>query len=186
MDKVLSDDQRALAEQYHGIIEIFIRKNRIDFSNYYDILAIGFCNGIVKWDESQSKKKAASTLPAFLYRHLGYCWQRVQRDERLIRSKANQNCLSLDTEVSGPYTQRCHKDLLVSDGPDTADMICGSPCALLDEMQRKFQNKKDKELLSLLAEGMNVSQIAAKWKVSRQCVHSRLKKIRKRLEYMPH
>ncbi len=50
---MLTEEQRQLVTQWHGLIVSFAIENRIDYDEWYDVLAIALCNAAKVYDSSK-------------------------------------------------------------------------------------------------------------------------------------
>ena len=169
----MTERQRELAEQKHDLIYIFMRKYRIDPEEYYDALAIAYCECIMAWREEKVRE---GTIEGFVIHGMSMRWKNIKRMERQDMRKANYGCIRLDAPL-GEDGGLALRDLL-TDEESAPKEESERLHELLTKSRKILKREKDRSLLEKMAEGKSVREIAEEWGVSRQCVYNRLKRVR--------
>ncbi|MDR0286669.1 MAG: hypothetical protein LBI03_03025 [Clostridiales bacterium] len=92
--KALTSQQREIAEKNHGLVISFIRKNHLDFNEYYGDLAETYCLTIASYDKSKGK------LSTYVFVSLGNKIKNIYRERTSTKTFPNGLLYSLDEPVS--------------------------------------------------------------------------------------
>lgn len=124
VDVPLTEEQRQLAEENHGLIYSFAHKYGLNIDDWYGALAIGYLRGIADWDP---KRGALSTC---VFNKMLSVYGLEARKYRAAKRTAQ--IVSFDAEVPGTANLSYHTYL--SDPHDhvgaailSADLQCLSP-----------------------------------------------------------
>lgn len=108
---VLTEEQRKLIEDNHNLIYDYIIKHKLEFSEYYDLLAIALCKAAVHYNF------ISSTFSTFAFA----CFKNACLAEHTIQSrqlkKSNGEIMSLNYEYSSydDGSSCCLQDCLMDD-----------------------------------------------------------------------
>mgnify|MGYP003291722341 CR=1 FL=1 len=110
-DFVLTEEQRKLIEENHNLIYSYMIKHNLEFSEYYDLLAIALCKVAVYYNCERSE---FSTLAFTFFDNA--CHNEYKRNSTLIRKPIN-GVVSLNYEYSSSDdgSSCCLQDLLEDD-----------------------------------------------------------------------
>lgn len=108
----LSDEQRKMAEENHGLIYGFLKKYGLDVDEYYDICAIALCKAVMAYDPERSKSLSTLAYHAMSNEVVSY-WvhqnRMMRRGERYNRSLSDvvyrdaiEGDLTLESMLSEP------------------------------------------------------------------------------------
>lgn len=95
---MLTEEQRQLVTQWHGLIISFAIENKISYDEWYDVLAIALCNAARIYDSG--KGYAFQTLAFECMRH---AMRRQWKIPTLKRSIPRELLCSYNTEVVGRH-----------------------------------------------------------------------------------
>jgi len=155
--KKLTDEQRKLAEENHRLIYWYLRFMRLPEDEFYDVLAIGYLNGIVKYTERPELRKYALSkiCKSAMFSEWG-SYMRAQRTK-----KRSATVISLD--------EPCEDD--------DATLHCAVSTGyydLSDDMVRRENMKNlfnlcaddcQRKMVRMRAQGYNYQEIGKKLKV---------------------
>lgn len=110
-DFILTEEQRKLAEENHNLIYKYMGNNDLDFSEWYDLLAIALCRAAYNYDYKSSQ---FSTF-AFNSFKMAYLTEIRNQNTRLKRT--NGSVLSLNTEYNDDddCSGYCLQDIIADD-----------------------------------------------------------------------
>lgn len=79
--KPLTDEQRAFAEEHHDLIYAFIKKNHLNESDFYDVLALRYMSAVQRYFEHPELRQYAFSTIAFgaMRSAMGHEFQKINR-----------------------------------------------------------------------------------------------------------
>lgn len=90
----MNKQQQKMVEENHNLIYSYINSHKLDFEEYYDLLAIQLCKCAVHWDVSRGSK-----FSTFVY----YCFDNVIKDDFRKKSadrRIPEECMiSIETPI---------------------------------------------------------------------------------------
>ena len=107
---ILTDQQRRMAEQNHGLIVSFIRKNRLDFDEYYGDLAETYCVAIASYDPSKGR------LSTYVFVSLGNKLKNIYCSRSFEKTIPAELLVSLDEPVTAYGRTYTHADIICDHG----------------------------------------------------------------------
>jgi len=99
---MLTEEQRKIVEENHNLIYSYIKQKELDFSEYYDLLAIALCRAVIYW-----KQENGSKLSTYVYSVFDKEVCRDLKYKNQYKRKIEQEYLSFDFEyetIDGTYT----------------------------------------------------------------------------------
>jgi len=90
----LTEQQRWLAEENHGLIITFIQRKHLDLDEYYGDLAETYCYAIASYDESKGK------LSTYVFASLGNRLKNIYRAKTFEKVIPTNMLCSIDVPVS--------------------------------------------------------------------------------------
>ena len=162
----LTEKQQQFADENHRLILKFLRQYQLDFTEWYDIIALGYLNAVLHFDEERG---AFSTLA---YCAMKRAW--VTELCRQKRQKRKGNIFSLN-EMAFPETGATELLELLP----TEEQIEEDTIFLLDLWEKsRHLRPRQREILRMRAAGMLQCEIAEKFGVNQASISQSLKRIR--------
>lgn len=116
---VLTEEQRKLIEENHNLIYDYMVKHKLDFSDYYDLLAIALCKAAIHYNFESS---AFSTFAFACFRNACLV-EHTSKNRQLKRSNGEIMSLNYEYSFSEDGSSCCLQDCLVDDF-DMEESIC--------------------------------------------------------------
>lgn len=145
---MLTEEQRQLAADNHGLVYYCIQKNNWSFEEYYDIAAIGLCKAAETYKPGKSK---FATFATAVIRHF------VKNEMRTLGyDKRRGDVVGLDDPVGEDMTYRQLLSAAQSSEPDPEESaICLDKIDMIAKMKPRLQ-----KTLRLAYQGYTLKEIA--------------------------
>lgn len=158
---MMTEEQREFAEKNHNLIFSCANYYNIPIDEYYDLLAIGFCNAIMGYD---SDKMAFSTYAYMCMRRVYLC--HIRDSTRFKRIPSDKLVSFEDTLVEDSSKDFCLYDVVESGIDVENEAISGINLKAFNESL----SDKEQKVLTLLNEGYSQSKIGIKLGISQASV----------------
>lgn len=159
MKTPLTKSQQELVEQNHNLIYGFANKKNISIDEYYDVLAIGLCKAAKTFDKSKDK------FSTYAYNCMRNELYKYWKHKNILRCIPDNAVFSYDRHIEAEYNDKITYSDLIADDYSICDDI-------IDDVSitsfKSILTEIEKEIVSLLAEGMNQIEIAKFINCSRQ------------------
>lgn len=164
----LTDEQRRIAEDNHNLIYGFLNKNHLDYEEWYDIIAMGYLNAVLKFDPARG---SLSTL-AYKVMQNQYKMELLRRN----RSKHKGNCISLYTPIGDEGMEL--KDT-IADPINLEDQ-----CVARINLDADLRRLKDRQrlMLKMVLDGFSQVEIGQTLQVCKQAVNRTIRGIGRKLK----
>ena len=169
--QTLNSAQQRIVTENHNLIYSLANQKSINLDEYYDVLAIGLCKAAVIYDETKGK---FSTLA---YTAMYNEYKQELRKNSASKMIPQDKLLSIDVRIQSETDESSvsFADLIPDQNVCVEDEVFNNlMCQSLDHRLKD----DEKQILSMLADGMNQSDIADKLNVSRQWISVKIKRIR--------
>jgi RNA polymerase sigma-70 factor (ECF subfamily) len=158
INKPLTDDERQLAEEHHGLLVSFLGRGGFSRDDWYDVLAFGYLFGV-----QRHSRGAPYALGTNCYRDMK---QTVAEELRFrSREKRSAKTLSLDAEI--PDTDGLTLGDFTAD-PAQSDPVLSVDSAILCETLLGMATPLERKLVCALASGRTLRETAAALGISNQ------------------
>jgi len=155
----LTDEERELAEKYHHLIDKFLRRKRLDPSEYYDVAVFGYLSAIQQecrsGDQYPEEKKNFLGLVEVCMRNAVYAeWASL----KLEKSKANLLSVSFDA-IRVPDTESSLYEILEDPGVNIEESV-----AARDLVERLLAEAtpREREIAEYICLGYEPGEVAEK------------------------
>lgn len=169
--QALSKSQQKLVSENHNLIYSFANQRGINLTEYYDVLAIGLCKAAIIYDENKYK---FSTLA---YTAMNNEYRQELRKLTASKTIPQDKIVPIDAKVKSDKGDVFTS--VVNTIPD--DSVCVEDTALNNVMHYSLDHRlrnDERQILSMLMDGMSQSEIAQKMNISRQWISVKIKRIR--------
>ena len=160
----MTDDQRKLVEENHGLIYQFLHDYNLGIEDWYDVAAIGMCKAAIEYDQSKAK-----------FSSMAY---------RCMRNEVFHEL----------YLKRCPKRSPEMEPVSLNDSVCDGSYELMDTIPSETDftgasvdeimgslNERDRHDVKMLAAGYTGREIGKMYGQSHGAFPIRLKRIRREL-----
>lgn len=144
----LTDEQRQLAEEYHGLIYAFLRERRLDEGEFYDVVVFGYLNAVRKWTELPH-------LRTYSFKTIAFKSMLTSTGNERKKNARRIQTTSLDAENGEGHSLY---DVLVETAPDGGDS--GGQYAAQYADLLKALTRRQKAVLSMKSNGYTSRQIS--------------------------
>lgn len=169
----LTSTQQKLVEDNHNLIYGVAHKNKISLDEYYDVLAIGLCKAAMQYDESRGQ------FSTFAYQAMLSEYFSVLRHNKIARAVPENVVVSMNVKIdNGSENPISLEDTIPADDDMERSIVSKD---YVEFLCNKLQKQQDKDIVTLLADGMTQVEIAESLGVSRQRVGQCVDRIRKKL-----
>lgn len=165
----LTEEQKKLVEENHGLIYWFAKKYHVPIEEYYDVLAQGLCMAAYHYDPSKCSFSTYAYLCMNTEMHVEY--RKTLRKSEIPQGNIfhYENAWQLSDLI--PTNEKTENKVI--DRISYENLI-----SLLNDIL----NDKDKEVLSYILNGLTMREIAKIEGTSHQAIHNRMKKIREKVK----
>ena len=165
----LTQEQKVFAEENHWMVECFLRKNRLERSEFYDVVIFGYLKAVQEYLEKRELSR---------YRFSSIAW--VKMKEAMFKEFNYQNRPKRKASM-GIYHEEYGSELQYGQISDKADDIAKA----VDQRQQvqyltAQMSSKEKEVVYLRAAGYTYREIADVCNITIRGVSARLEKMRRR------
>jgi len=161
MKEPLTKSQQELVEQNHNLIYGFANSKKISIEEYYGILAIGLCNAARTFDKN--KDKFSTYAYSCMKNELCKYW----KHKNILRNIPDNIVLSYNVKMELDHQDgRTYLDDMTDDYSVCDDIVDGVSI----ESFKSILTEREKEIVSLLVDGMNQIEIAKFVNCTRQNV----------------
>ena len=170
---MLTDEQRQLVTDNHNLIYSFLKKNKLDADEYYDLAAIGLCKSVKRYNEN------VANFSTYAYTCMHNEISNEFRKNSYSKRIPKDMILSLDHEYKDNYDTNDSSNSVtllryMASKDNIEDRVLSNVYvqSVLDQL-----NEKDKEILSYIVSGLTYRQIA---KIV-GCSHQNIAKIKTKI-----
>lgn len=174
MTNKLTEEQKQLVADNHNLIYSIINQYKLSYNtpeDYYGAAAVGLCNAALHYDSSKNIK-----FSTYAY----VCMSReIQKEKDINRTNNTSILLSLDADcIIGDNKPLSFKDIIC----DKFDEINAAEILMALEKATKDFTDEEKLIFDLLTQRfMNFREIGEELGVSRQRIHQKFIKMRKKI-----
>ena len=165
----LTEEQKKLVEENHGLIYGFAKRYNIPVEDYYGVLAKGLCMAAYHYDPSKCSFSTYAYLCMNTVMH-------VEHRKTLRKSEIPQGNI-FHYENAWQLS-----DLIPTNEKTENKVIDKISYENLTSLLNDILNDKDKEVLSYILNGLTMREIAKIEGTSHQAIHNRMKKIREKVK----
>lgn len=171
----LTEIEKALAEQYHECVYMFLRMNHYPIEEFYDIAIIGFLKGVQKYCRTPElqEKYAVSTICMYKMKNAVSIHFRGQN---ALKRKPVGGFVSLDAEYDNVNSSRKGNTLKDCIGIDSFE-----DDIFYNEMVTEFLNslsERQHQIVTMRLNGYTHAEIGSHMNVCSRTINRELKKIR--------
>lgn len=170
----LTEYQRNYAEENHNLIRDFLRHNRLDRADYYDVVALGYLEAVQAYDEdSKARQYEFQTIAS---RKMSDCLFKYWRYNSRLKRKAY--LVSLDGAVYED-SSRTLSETIETKNATCEDLVFQR---LMIQEAMAHMTEKERRVVQMKAEGFTGREIGTACGVTASGVYGRLYRMRKRLK----
>lgn len=170
----LTKNQRAFAEANHNLVNVFLRRNRLKFEEYYDVVVFGFLKAVQSYHEKPNcaeydfKTIAAINMRESLYSHWRYNGRKKRKADLIslnVCLNEGQNLILADTI---PSVQEINENMVLNRMGIKTIMI--------------HLSAREKNIVKMKADGFTAFEIGCVLGCSEHGINTCLYRMRKRLK----
>lgn len=169
-DKKLTDKEREFATKWHGVIYVFLNKNKLPESEYYDVVALAYLRAVMRYNrESDLRQYSFSTIAWQAMRSsVGNKKKSDRIRDALIAYSLNE--FTEDGTEYGEFIQDAKDGFAeIEQNEDMRELMLQIMPALTEQQRTHLTAK---------LEGYKAQEIMKQQKKSIQCYHEELRKIK--------
>ncbi len=118
----LSERQRRIAEDHHGILISFLEDRELSLDEYYDVVVFSFLKAVKKYDECRDLRKYEFCRIANRFMH------NALRDYQRKLHNHNSTFTILSLDYSYPKSNLTFGDLIADERIDICEEVCERLC----------------------------------------------------------
>lgn len=163
IDNKLTEKQQKMVADNHNLIYAYLSRHRLNYEEYYDLLAIALCKAVLKFDEN--KGCSFSTYAWSSFRNAIITEYKKQKDYEPIHiTEVNENRISYDVSKYKQNEDRSYAEMLLD-----------------EERLLEILTPRETEVYNYYKKGYTLRRIAKIFGVSNQAVSQKFCSIKEKI-----
>lgn len=170
MNIILTEEEKQIVTDNHGLIYGFLNKNNLDVEEYYGLCAIGLCKAVKSLNSQKSK------LGTYAYKCMENEIKQSIRSDFSDKRKANINTVSIIKQ-----TQNGTEYYITDNEPDEKNFEKNSIFKMQILKKMHILSYPEKLIINRYIAGYTIKDICDETNYTHQYIHKVNKRLRKKL-----